>query len=300
MLTVSTALSVSYAGTSARKLPRRALQNQGVPNLPNERRGYHPQPGSNQFVRATDVNSSYSAMIVRLERRTARGLSFVAGYTLGKSIDTASGLNGTNQPQDNYNLAAERGLSDFDVRHRFVLSNTWELPFGKGRRWATQGIGAKLLGDWQFSNIVTLQTGQPMSAVLSTALSGTQSNGTDRPNLIGDPALPAGARDPERWFNTNAFEQPAIFFDTLGAFSIPGNAGRNVVTGPGFRVWDSSLERRVRFSERSDLVLRADFFNFTNHPNFDRPGLIFDTTNFGRVSSAQNSRQIQFSLKVNW
>lgn len=300
LLTPSTALSVSYAGTSARKLPRRALQNQGVPNVPTERRGYHPQPGSNQFVRATDVNSSYNALIVRLERRVARGLSFVAGYTFGKSIDAASGLNGTNQPQDNYNLAAERGLSDFDVRHRFVFSNTWELPFGKGRRWATQGIGARLLGDWQFSNIVTLQTGQPMSAILPTALSGTQSNGTDRPDLVADPNLSGSQRTPDRWFNTSAFAKPPIFTDALGAFSIPGNAGRNVITGPGFRVWDSSLERRLRLSERSDVVLRADFFNFTNHPNFDRPGLIFDTTNFARISSAQNSRQIQFSLKVNW
>ena len=93
---------------------------------------------------------------------------------------------------------------------------------------------------------------------------------------------------------------PAIFTDALGTFSIPGNAGRNVITGPRFRVWDSSLERRVRLSERSGMVLRADFFNFTNHPNFDRPGLIFGTSNFGRISSAQNSRQIQFSLKVNW
>jgi hypothetical protein len=300
MLHPSTLLSLSYAGTSARKLPRRALQNQGVPNVPGERRGYHPQPGSNQFVRATDVNSHYHALIARLERRMARGLSFTAGYTFGKSIDTASGLNGTNQPQDNYNLAAERGLSDFDVRHRFVLSNTWELPFGRGRRWATQGAAARLLGDWQFSNILTLQSGQPMSATLPTALSGTQSNGTDRPDLVASPNLPRGQRDPQRWFNTQAFVSPPIFFDAQGPYSIPGNAGRNIITGPGFHAWDSSLERRVSLSERASLVLRADFFNFTNHPNFDRPGLIFGTTNFGRISSAQNSRQVQFSLRLSW
>ena len=307
LLTPATALSVSYAGTTARKLPRRALQNQGVPNLPNERRGFHPQtdvnsmfPGSNQFVRATDVNSSYNSLIVRLERRMSRGLSFVAGYTLGKSIDTASGLNGTNQPQDNYDLAAERGLSDFDVRHRFVLSSTWELPFGQGRRWLTRGVGAKLFGNWQFANIVTLQSGQPMSAILPTALSGTQSNGTDRPDLISNPDLPSSERTPDRWFNTNAFAEPPVFFDSLGAFSITGNAGRNIITGPGFKGWDSSLERRIRFTEHAGLVLRADVFNFTNHPNFDRPGLIFGTSNFGRISSAQNSRQIQFSVRVNW
>ena len=300
LLIPSTVFAASYAGSAAHKLPRRALQNQGVPNLPGIRRGYHPQSGSNQFVRATDVNSNYHALILRLERRLARSLSFVAGYTFGKSIDTASGLNGTNQPQDNYNLKAERGLSDFDVRQRFVLSNTWELPFGAERRWLKEGWTARIFGQWQLANILTLQTGQPMTAVLPTALSGTQSNGTDRPDLVANPNLPGGQRDPNRWFNSEAFRQPAVFSDALGTFSIPGNEGRNVITGPDFKNWDVSLQRHARLTERANLVLRADFFNLTNHPNFDRPGLIYGTSNFGRISSAQNSRQIQFSLRLNW
>jgi hypothetical protein len=301
LLTPSTALSLSFAGSAVHKLPRRALQNQGVPNLPGERRGYHPQPGSNQFVRATDVNSNYNALIVRLERRFTRGVSFVAGYTFGKSIDTASGLNGTNQPQDNYNLKGERGLSDFDVRQRFVLSNTWELPFGTGRRWANGGWAARILGQWQLANILTIQTGQPMTAILPTALSGTQSNGTDRPDLlVSYPNLPGNQRSPAQWFNTNAFRPPPVFYDASGPFSIPGNEGRNVITAPDFKDWDLSLERHARLSERVNLVFRTDVFNLTNHPNFDRPGLIFGTSNFGRINSAQNSRQIQFSLRLNW
>jgi hypothetical protein len=300
LLTPSTVFAASYAGSAAHKLPRRALQNQGVPNLPGVRRGYHRQPGSNQFVRATDVNSSYHALILRLERRLARGLSFVAGYTFGKSIDTASGLNGTNQPQDNYNLKAERGLSDFDMRQRFVLSSTWELPFGAEHRWMKEGWMARVFGQWQLANILTLQTGQPMTAVLPTALSGTQSNGTDRPDLLFNPNWGLNQRNPERWFNLSAFRTPSFFFDSSGAFSIPGNEGRNVITGPDFKNWDVSLQRHARLTERANLELRADFFNLTNHPNFDRPGLIFGTSNFGRISSAQNSRQIQFSLRLNW
>ncbi len=299
-LTPNTVLSVSYAGSDGHKLPRRALQNQGVPNLPGHRRGYHPQPGSNQFVRATDVNSNYNGLILRLERRFSRGLSFVAGYTFGKSIDTASGLQGTNQPQDNYNLKAERGLSDFDIRQRFVLSDTWELPFGADRRWLKKGPAAKALGQWQLATIFTLQTGQPLTAILPTALSGTQSNGTDRPDLIVNPELPSNQRDPNHWFNVNAFRTPPIFFDKLGPFSVPGNEGRNVITGPGFVEWDLSLERHVRLNERANLVFRGDFFNLTNRPNFDRPGLIFGTPNFSRISSAENARQIQFALRLNW
>lgn len=299
-LTPNTVVGMSYVGSAAHKLPRRALQNQGLPNLPGLRHGQHPQPGSNQFVRATDVNSNYNALILRLERRFSRGISFVAGYTFGKSIDTASGLNGTNQPQDNYNLRAERGLSDFDLRQRFVLSNTWELPFGADRRWLREGAGAKIIGQWQLASILTLQTGQPMTAILPTALSGTQSNGTDRPDLVANPNLSAGRRDPSRWFNTHSFQPPQVFFDSFGPFSIPGSEGRNVITGPEFRNWDLSLERHARLTERTNLVFRADFFNLTNHPNFDRPGLIFGTSNFGKISSAQNSRQIQFSLRLTW
>ncbi|MGA2475120.1 MAG: carboxypeptidase regulatory-like domain-containing protein [Terriglobia bacterium] len=293
----NTVLSVSYAGSDGHKLPRRGLQNQGIPNLPGEQRGYHPQLGSNQFIRDTDVNSNYNALIVRLERRFSHGISFVGGYTFGKSIDTASGLNGTNQAQDNYDLKAERGLSDFDIRQRFVLSGNWELPFGPGRQWMRGGTAARVFGHWDLSNILTLQSGQPLTAILATALSGTDSNGTDRPDLIANPNLPAGQRTPSRWFNTEAFMAPPIFNDT---YSIPGNEGRNVITGPGLAAWDMSLQRQARLSERLNLVFRSDFFNLTNHPNFDRPGLIYRTSNFGNISSAENSRQIQFSLRLNW
>ena len=282
-LSPDTVLSASYAGSDGHKLPRRALQNQGVPNLPGQRLGYHSQPGSNQFVRATDVNSNYNALILRLERRFSGGLALVAGYTFGKSIDTASGLQGTNQPQDNYNLKAERGLSDFDVRQRFVLSGTWELPLGAGKRWLKLGPAAKALGQWQASGILTFQTGQPLTAILPTALSGTQSNGTDRPDLIVNPELPSDQRDPNHWFDTAAFRPPPVFFDSQGPFSIPGNEGRNVITGPGETTNTST-----------------DLFNLTSHPNFDRPGLILGTSNFGKISSAENSRQIQFSLRLNW
>ena len=296
----NTVLSVSYAGSDGHKLPRRGLQNQGIPNLPDERRGYHPQPGSNQFIRATDVNSNYNALIVRLERRFSHGISFVGGYSFGKSIDTASGLNGTSQAQDNYNLKAERGLSDFDIRHRFVFSSNWELPFGPGRRWMRGGAAARVFGHWDLSNILALQSGQPLTATLPTALSGTDSNGTDRPDLIANPNLPAGQRTLSRWFNTDALVAPPVFYDNLGAYSIPGNEGRNVITGPGLASWDMSLQRQARLSERLNLVFRSDFFNLTNHPNFDRPGLIYGTSNFGNISSAENSRQVQFSLRLNW
>ncbi len=202
--------------------------------MPGERRGYHPQPGSNQFIRDTDVNSNYNALVARLERRFSGGFSFVAGYTYAKSLDSASGLDGTDQPQDNYNMRAEYGLSDFDMRQRATFSGVWQLPFGAGAAGGPTGRSAAIiLGGWQLATILTLQTGQPLTAVLSTALSGTQSNGTDRPDLIANANLPRSQRNPHHWFNTSAFVPPPIFTDAQGEYSIPGNEARNVITGPG-------------------------------------------------------------------
>jgi hypothetical protein len=299
-LTANTLFTLSYTGSAGHNLPRRGLQNQGVPNIPGERRGYHPQPGSNQFVRATDVNSNYNALVARLERRFSGGLSFDAGYTYSKSLDSASGLDGTDQPQDNYNMRAEYGLSDFDMRQRVAFSGVWQLPFGAGRKWAQSGLSSRLFGGWQFASINALQSGQPLTAVLATALSGTQSNGTDRPNLIANPDLPRGERNPQRWYNTSAFVPPPIYTDAEGAYSIPGNEARNVITGPGLASCDATLERRFRLNEKLNAVFRIDVFNITNHPNFNRPGLILGTSQFGEISSAGNSRQVQFSLRLNW
>jgi hypothetical protein len=299
-LTRNTSLEVNYNASDGHKLPRRSLQNQGEPNLPDMREGEHPQPGSNQFTRATDVNSTYNALVVRLTERMSHGLSLQAGYTYGKSIDTGSGLQGTSQAQNVYDLGAERGLSDFDVRQRFVLSSIWELPFGRGRRWLAAGAGNRILGGWQASNILTFQSGQPLTAVLSTALSGTDSNGTDRPNLVGNPNLPASERSPNQWFNATAFVPPPLYFDSQGSFSVLGNEGRNVMTGPGLSDWDLSLSRRFRLNERTGLVFRSDFFNLANHPNFDRPGLIVGTSDFGVITSAENAREVQFALRLEW
>jgi hypothetical protein len=299
-LSRNTSLEVSYNASDGHKLPRRSLQNQGVPNQPGMREGYHPQPGSNQFTRATDVNSTYEALVVRLTQRASHGLTFEAGYTYGKSIDDGSGLQGTSQAQNVYDIGAERGLSDFDMRQRFVLSSMWEVPLGPGRRWLRDGVAGHVFGGWQVSNILTLQTGQPLTAVLSTALSGTDSNGTDRPNLIANPNLPPSQRTPDHWFNTAALVPPPLYHDSQGPFSVLGNEGRNVITGPGFSDWDLSLARRFRLTEHDGLVFRSDFFNLANHPNFDRPGLIAGTSDFGVITSAENARLVQFALRLEW
>ena len=143
-----------------------------------------------------------------------------------------------------------------------------------------------------------------MTAILPTALSGTQSNGTDRPDLLSDPTLSGSERDPQRWFNSAAFREPQVYFDAFGAFSVPGNEGRNVITGPGLMNWDLSLQRHVRLSERTNLVFRADCFNLTNHPNLAPPSTSLFNGTGGRQGAAgtidgtlSTMRQNSFALK---
>src|SRR5262249_55786168 len=143
-----------------------------------------------------------------------------------------------------------------------------------------------LLGGWQANGILTLQSGTPIDVFVPFDNSGT--GGTnDRPDLIGDPN--DGPRTAEKWFNTAAFAAPRA-----GTF---GNTGRNIITGPPIQTVDFSMFKTARISEAHVIQFRAEFFNLFNHANFEPPGNAFGTANFGRISAAGDSRQIQFALK---
>jgi hypothetical protein len=257
--------------------------------------------GFAQLFQAQDsVSSNYHSLQAKLDKRFSNGLSFLASYTWSHSIDGASvffgsGANATTIfPQDNYNLAAERGNSDFDIRHRLSWSFTYEVPVLHSL--------PKLLGEgWQVGGILTLQTGQPFSVLTGKGLSGT-GLGNDRPDLVGDPN--AGPHTVQKWFNTAAFvdNQPLTF----------GNAGRNIVVGPGYRDFDFSLLKNVKIGERANAQFRAEFFNIINHPSFALPSNISAAPSFGALfttpDAAQNDvglgsggpRLIQFALKLSF
>jgi hypothetical protein len=257
--------------------------------------------GFAQLFQAEDsVSSNYHSLQAKLEKRFSHGLSFLGAYTWSHSIDGASvffgsGANATTIfPQDNYNLAAERGNSDFDIRHRLSWSVTYELP-------RFHGVPKLLGAGWEVGGIVTLQTGQPFSVLTGKGLSGT-GLGNDRPNLVGDPN--AGPHTVQQWFNTSAFVDnlPLTF----------GNAGRNIVTGPGYRDFDFSVLKNMRFGEKVNAQFRAEFFNIANHPSFALPSNISAAPNFGALfttpDAAQNNvglgsggpRLIQFALKLSF
>jgi len=260
-----------------------------------------PYFGYAQIFQAEDtISSNYNSLQVKVDKRFSHGLSSLLAYTWSKSIDGASvffgsGANATTIfPQNNYNLAAERGNSDFDIRHRLSWSFLYEIP-------SAHGLPKAIGNGWQVGGILSLQTGQPFS-VLSGQDNSSTGLGNDRPNLVGDPN--AGPHTVSRWFNTAAFTQNAIL--TFG------NAGRNIVTGPGFHNLDFSVLKNTRIRENLNLQFRAEFFNIANHPSFALPANILAAPNFGTLfqtpDAAQNNvglgsggpRLIQLAVKLSF
>jgi hypothetical protein len=178
-----------------------------------------------------------------------------------------------------------RALSDFDVRHRLVWSPIWTMPFGHGSNKFLNYV----TGGWQVSGIFAAQTGRPLTAVESGNISGTLQN-ADRPNVVAGCNPNDGPKTVAQWFNVSCFALPAT--NTFG------NAGRNIITGPGLVNLDFSLARNFAIRETMRLQFRAEAFNLPNHPNFNYPSSTQNSPSFGHIASANDPRQIQLGLKL--
>jgi hypothetical protein len=261
-------VEVAYVGNHTVKA-RRLRNLQRAPGVP-----YPDYAAINLFEQAG--SSNYNALQVRVERRFSRGFGFLSSYTWGHAIDDRPGQGG-GPSQDYSNLRAERGNADFDVRHNWVVSGSFELPFGKGKSW----------GGWTLSGISTAQSGRPFTV---TMLPPIFQIGT-RPNLVGD-WKPAN-QGPEQWFI------PAAFGFVPPVPGAVGNLGRNTLTGPGLYNLDLSLSKTQRVRGLGEVQFRAEFFNVLNHPNFGLPNSVFFGPPLGRISSTSSpERQIQFGLKL--
>ena len=295
----SRVLEVAYVGSKGTKLLSARDINQGQPNA----LGFtlRPVPQFDDInILESRANSNYHSLQTRFQQRLSRGLSLLASYTWSKSIDDASNFftsaGDPNFPQDSFNTRAERGRSNFDVRHRLSVSYSYDLPFGEGRAFLNDnGWLTTVLSGWETYGIVTLQSGRPFTVALlsdidnsGTGRSGLGFGANDRPNIIGNPLL--GSPTPEQWFNTAAFA-----FPPRGTF---GNAGRNILEGPGYQNFNASLVKNTALSERFKLQLRAELFNLFNHPNFNLPDNFLGSPTFGRITSAREPRHIQFGVKV--
>ncbi len=236
-----------------------------------------------------DGYSIFNGVTFRGEQRLSRGLAMTASYTLSKAVDDASDPGGTsfesNLPQDVRNMAAEKALSSFDHRHRFVGSLTYAFPDLGG----TSGFAAKLGSGWQVSGIALLESGAPFTVNLGTDRANIGAGPAQRPNQICDPNE-GGARTAQQWFNTNCFAlQPQFTF---------GDASRNSVLAPGYANVDAAVQKDVALRNGARLQFRWEIFNLLNTVNFEVPNRIAFTQNFGRIFSAKPPRQMQFGLKL--
>ena len=295
----SRVVEVAYVASKGTKLitARDINQPRPSPLSPNLR----PVPQFDDITfEESSANSNYNSLQVRFQQRLDFGLSLLSSYTWSKSIDNASSFFSStgdpNFPQDSFNTAGERGRSNFDVRHRLSVSYGYDLPVGKGRRFiAGEGVLPTILTGWQSFGIATVQTGRPFTVALLSDIDNSNTGrstlgfgANDRPNVVGSAEL--SNRTPDRWFNTAAFA-----FPPFGSF---GDAGRNILDGPGFVNFNTSLMKTTKLREGLDLQFRAEAFNLFNHPNFNLPDNFLGSPTFGRILSAQSPRHIQFGLKL--
>ena len=267
---------------------------------------------ANTWTWFSEGTSSYNALQLDVNRRFGAGLTLRGVYSFSKVLDDGDSLNATTSgggpalASNPFNLKADWGLGTFDIRHVAVVSGTYALPVGHGKRFlgGLEGFANGMASGWTVNSIVTLQGGFPFSPQLSD----NPSNTGDTRNPVrpfANPAFtgPVILGHPNQWFNPAAFLAPA---GTAANGGFYGNVGRDTLIGPGLVTWDFSMLKETRIRERVNLQFRAEIFNLLNRANFNLPNAIVFTpsgvspTAGAITSTSTTSRQVQFGLKLLW
>ncbi len=270
---------------------------------------------ANTWTWFSEADSFYNSLQLDVNHRFSEGLSLRGVYTWSKALDDGDSLNSTTSggepalASNPYNLRADWGPANFDVRNVSVIAGTYALPIGYGKRYwgSLHGVANTAASGWTVDSIVTLQSGFPLTPQLSY----NPSNNGDTRNPVRpflNPAFHGNAvlGKPSQWFNTNAFIAPP------SASGFYGNVARDSYSGPGLATWDFSALKDTTIHERLSLQFRAELFNILNRANFNTPNLILFTPptaanpsglsgTAGVINStATTSRQVQFALKLLW
>jgi hypothetical protein len=289
-------MEVNYVGTASSHLRSRINLNQKVNGITP-----YPNFGSIGYYE-NFASANYHGLEATVERRFLNGVSVRGAYTLSKSIDDGSAAGSTSQ--DPHNRVGSRGPSDFDVTHRFVGVYNLELPFGKGKPFLQQGFMSKLLGGFSFTGSVTMQTGRPFSVTASN--NNSNLDGTSFAKVIGPVTYP---NQVGCWFyssTSSACKSAAP--NAVDAFATPqrtpsgdatfGNAGRNLLRGPGLHSFDASLHRMFSITERQRVELRWEVFNASNTAQFGQPNSNINDRAVGSITSlTADPRVMQFALR---
>ncbi|MBI3939584.1 MAG: TonB-dependent receptor [Acidobacteria bacterium] len=272
-------------------------------------------------ITSADAQSSYNALQLSASKSSRGGLTVQTSYTYSKSVDDASssssGENGAVNRTYSLMRTLDRGLSDFDVRHRLSASFLYPLPAGAGRRWGNSGFPWHILGGWRLGGILSFRTGtpfHPLSNVRQTGFLFVANRPSLRPGAGGNPTegasagcgpVPAGQKlgGPDRYFDPCFYTPPEP--GTLG------NVGRNTLTGPSAFSLDISLQKEFALHGDERLQFRAEFFNLPNHSNFANPtrgsSVVFSgfparigSTAGSITRTSTTARQIQFALRLSF
>jgi hypothetical protein len=246
-------------------------------------------------------NSNYNGFTAKLEKRFSHGSTFLVSYAHSKLIDDASsvfdasiGLGSVaNFPvADSYNRKLERDASTGDIPNVTAVSYTYELPIGPNHRLHPMGVVGKFADGWQVAGIVSLESGLPLAVTQTTNFNSFAGFATQRPNCVGDTALPDSQRSVAKFFNTSAIQPSSVFH--------LGTCSRNPVRGPAYRDADLAFIKRTDIGERISVDFRAEIFNLTNTPLLGAPNVTAGSSAFGTITSAGDPRVIQLGLKFNF
>jgi hypothetical protein len=319
---------VNYVGSSSHRLLRDVDGNPPIPSLVAAAQANGSLPidesggilrllpafggpqvtGNTAFDEPTLVksigNATYNGLQMMFHKRFGNGIDLQASYTWSHAIDDANDpfqAPGGDRtfPRDSFDLREDRGSSDYDLRHRLIVNWVYEFPFGTGHTHLNSGFAAHALGGWELAGLSTFQSGHPFD--LFSSLDSQYTGLTGRPDLVGNPAIPAGAPRNETG--------PPITAFAVQPYGFPGSLGRNTFTGPTLFNTDVTLLKNTRLSERFRLQFRAEVYNIFNRIQFDVVQAAGDTlsnpSSFGlstntlvQPDGTTSARQIQLALKL--
>ena len=297
-------LEVAYTGSQSRHEHKRFNLNQPREGTaPQAERLPYPQFAPALLTSSDTGHGDFKGVSVRLDKRFADGLFFTGSYQLSRNRDNNSREIEANDTAFAWDHEAVWALSRYDRTHRSAISFGYELPWGAGKRWlATPGAMSRILGDWQLSGAVRMQSGVPFSVSVS-ALQNLGSFVPQRGNFAPGREGDKGELDhltemtylgvtALRWFDPTAYAVPSAGFQ--------GRAGRNTLRGPSYRRLDVALAKHFPFNPASRVELRAEIFNILNTTNFGTPAANISNSNAGVITSADDARNAQLSLRVVW
>lgn len=296
----NTAVEFGYQGSVGKHYPTRYALNQALPYDPANPTPYtarlpYPNFGA-VYPQAFAIGSNYSAGKVTV-RHNSNSLVLLASYVYSRSMDDKSATytaasGAVSMPSDARNFDRDYGPSDFDLKHRFVGSFVYKLPFGRSQPFLGQSgrFVDAVIGGWQLNGVVTLRSGFPMS-IYAADIQTLVNTPFPRANQVGNPYPSGFHKSRNEWFDITAFQQPAR--------GIPGDSRRNILYAPGEENVDLSVMKNFHLSERVRFQFRAAAFNAFNHLNYWRPGQSVQTpSTFGKITSGLPARSMQFGAKL--